>query len=148
MSLFEILFRFCVYGVLGWSGEILWTAITRRVRGKVQNWILMGETSLWAFPMYGSAVFLFEPVHNLLRSQYFITRGILYLIGFWLIEFLGGWLVWKITQVKPWDYSESKYSGPYGLIRWNFALIWFAVGMGAETLHDFLIRIGPLILKP
>lgn len=147
MTLVEILFRFFIYGILGWCGEILWTAITRRIRGDVDNWVLMGETTLWAFLMYGSAAFLFEPVHNLLRNQYFLVRGFIYLVGFWTIEYLGGWLVWKIAGKKPWDYSKSPGGSLSGLIRFNFAPVWLGIGLLAEPLHDFLVFLTPIILN-
>jgi uncharacterized membrane protein len=146
MSAAELFFRFCVYGVLGWCGEILWTAITRRLRGEVNNWLLLGETSLWAFPMYGAAVFLFEPLHHLVRDANFLVRGLIYLAGFWTVEYIGGWVVWKITGDKPWDYSRSPGGSLNGLIRWNFFLVWPVIGLFAEQLHDLLVRVGPFVL--
>jgi uncharacterized membrane protein len=143
----DILVRFILYGILGWCGEILWTAITRLLRREPHSQILIGETSLWSFPLYGSAVFLFEPLHNILRGQFFLVRAVIYLFGFWMIEYLGGWLVWKITKTKPWDYSQSPGGSLNGLIRWNFVLIWPLVGLLGEIIHDFAIRLTPLIIS-
>jgi uncharacterized membrane protein len=96
--------------------------------------------------MYGSAVFLFEPLHSLNRDANFIIRGAVYLAGFWTVEYIGGWLVWKVTGKKPWDYTESPGGNLNGLIRWNFVLVWPVVGLMAERLHEFLVRVGPIIL--
>ncbi|MCL4561268.1 MAG: putative ABC transporter permease [Chloroflexi bacterium] len=134
--------RFLVYGMLGWSGEIIWTAIRKKVTGQAKDWLLMGDTSLWSFPLYGSIAFLFEPVHNWMRPQFILVRALVYLVGFWGIEYLGGWLIWKITRLKPWDYSKSPGGSLNGLIRWNFVLVWPLVGLLFEQVHDLLMRIS------
>ena len=137
--------RFFIYGALGWCSEIVWTAVRKRVTGIAHDWLLMGETSLWAFPLYGSIAFLYEPLHDALRPQFVIVRALVYLIGFWLIEYAGGWLVWKITGKKPWDYSKSPGGSLNGLIRWNFVFVWPLVGLALEPIHDFLARIIPVL---
>lgn len=147
MSLAGVLIRFAIYGMLGWCGEILWTSLRDRLTGQVDNWLLIGETSLWSFPMYGSVVFFYEPIHNLLRGQFILVRAVIYLFGFWFAEYLGGWLVWKITGKKPWDYSRSPGGSLNGLIRWNFALVWPFVGLLGEPLHDYLAAITPILLQ-
>lgn len=140
-----MLFRFLIYGALGWCAEIIWTAVTRKISGRVQDWLLIGETSLWAFPMYGLIAFLYEPLHDALRAQFFLIRALVYLIGFWVVEYVGGWLVLKITGKRPWDYSKAPGGSLNGLIRWNFALVWPLVGLALEPLHDFLVRFTPVI---
>lgn len=142
-----MVFRFLVYGALGWCAEIIWTALTRRLSGRAQNWLLMGETSLWSFFLYGSIVFLYEPLHNSLRSQPLVLRAGLYLLGFWTVEFLGGWLIWKLSRSKPWDYSRSPGGNLLGLIRWNFVLVWPFVGLALEPLHDGLVQLTPLVAQ-
>jgi len=142
-----MLFRFLVYGALGWCAEIIWTALTRRISGRVHDWLLMGETSLWSFFLYGSIAFLYEPLHNLLRLQPLVLRAVLYLIGFWIIEFLGGWLIWKLSRSKPWDYSRSPGGSLMGLVRWNFVLVWPLVGLALEPLHDGLVLLTPLVAQ-
>ena len=140
-----MLFRFLIYGALGWCSEIVWTAVRKRITGIARDWLLMGETSLWAFPMYGSITFLYEPLHDAVRAQFFLLRAAVYLAGFWVIEYIGGWLVWKITGQKPWDYSRSPGGSLNGLIRWNFVLVWPLVGLALEPVHDFLVRLTPAI---
>ncbi|MDE3087773.1 MAG: hypothetical protein KGJ80_00100 [Chloroflexota bacterium] len=137
--------RFFIYGALGWCSEILWTAITRKVTRGARDWLLVGETSLWAFPLYGLIAFLYEPLHDALRAQFVLVRAAVYLAGFWVIEYIGGWLVWKIVGKKPWDYSKSPGGSLHGLVRWNFVLVWSLVGLGLEPLHDFLVRLTPAI---
>ena len=142
-----MLLRFLIYGCLGWSSEIMFTAIAHRASGQTRNWLLMGETSLWYFPMYGGVAFLYEPLHDFLRPQFFLIRAAAYLIGFWLIEYVGGWLIIKITGVKPWDYTGSPGGSLHGLIRWNFVFVWSLYGLALEPVHDFLVRATPDLLR-
>jgi uncharacterized membrane protein len=140
-----MLFRFLIYGALGWCSEIVWTAVRKRITGVAPDWLLMGETSLWAFPMYGAIAFLYEPLHDAVRAQFFLLRAAAYLAGFWVIEYIGGWLIWKIIGKKPWDYSRSPGGSLNGLIRWNFVLVWPLVGFALEPVHDILVRLTPVI---
>ena len=140
-----MLIRFFIYGALGWCIEIIWTAVTRKISGQAKDWLLVGETMLWAFPMYGSVAFLYEPLHNAVRDQFVLIRALVYLIGFWVIEYIGGWLIWKIAGKKPWDYTNSPGGSLNGLIRWNFIVIWSLVGLALEPISDFLIRLTPAI---
>jgi len=130
--------HFLIYGMLGWCAEIIWTAVTRRISGAARDWRLIGETSLWAFPLYGSLAIWFEPLHDALRSQFVITRAIVYLLCAWTVEYVGGWLIWKISSSKPWDYANARGGSLNGLIRWNFIAIWPLVGLGLEFVHDYL----------
>jgi uncharacterized membrane protein len=140
-----MLFRFLVYGALGWSSEIIWTAARKKFTGATQDWLLMGETSLWAFPLYGLIAFLFEPLHDLLRPDNVLVRAAVYLVGFWLVEYVGGWVIWKLAGSKPWDYRKSPGGSLSGLIRWNFVLVWPWVGLALEPVHDILVRLTPVI---
>ena len=140
-----MLLRFIIYGGLGWCSEIVWTAVRKRLTGAARDWLLMGETSLWAFPLYGMVAFLFEPLHDALRAQFFPVRAAGYLVGFWVIEYMGGWLLWKMTGKKPWDYGQSPGGSLNGLIRWNFVFVWPLVGLALEPVSDFLVRLTPAI---
>jgi uncharacterized membrane protein len=142
-----VLIRFLIYGCLGWCGEIIFTAVTDRLSGRAKNWLLMGVTSLWYFPMYGSIVFLYEPLHDFLRPQFFLIRAVAYLLGFWAIEYAGGWLIWKLTGHKPWDYTHSPGGSLHGLIRWNFVLVWPLYGLALEPVHDFLVQVTLMLLQ-
>ena len=133
--------HFLIYGALGWCAEIVWTAVTQKISGKARDWRLIGETSLWAFPLYGSMAIWFEPLHDALRTQFVIVRAIVYLVSAWTVEYVGGWLIWKISRTKPWDYSSAWGGSWNGLIRWNFIAVWPVVGLGLEFVHDYLIRV-------
>ena len=133
--------HFLVYGMLGWCAEIIWTAVTRKLSAKVDDWRLIGETSLWAFPLYGSIAFWFEPLHEVLRTQFVILRALVYLVGAWTVEYVGGWLIWRVSGDKPWNYSDARGGSLNGLIRWYFVFVWPLVGVGLEFVHDQLLSM-------
>jgi uncharacterized membrane protein len=151
--------RFVIYGLLGWCVEILWTAGydaftgTRRAVGDVPGRTVMtrserlrlgGHTYLWMLPLYGSAAFLFEPAHDALRALPWPARGAVYTVGIFAVEYLAGWLLRRATGRCPWDYSYARAS-VHGLIRLDYAPVWFLFGLLLERVHDVLRAIqGPL----
>ncbi len=137
--------RFVLYGLGGWSGEILWTAIRDRVRGRVGDWRLRGTTYLWMFPIYGAISILYEPVHDSIRPWLWPARGVVYVLGFFVVEYAAGWLLKKLTGTCPWDYSRSSRYSVNGFIRLDYAPIWFLVGLGLEPIHDVLVQLTPAI---
>ena len=139
--------RFVIYGMLGWCAEIVFTAITHRLRGRRADWRLEGTTYLWMFPLYGLIAPLYEPVHDRLRSRSWPVRGLVYTVGFFLVEFLGGAAIKRLIGVCPWDYSRHTRWHVRGLIRLDYAPIWFLAGLGLEPVHDFLVRLTPEIRR-
>ena len=138
--------RFVLYGLGGWCAEIVFTATRDRLRGRVSDWKLKGTTYLWMFPIYGSIVFLYEPVHDTIRVWPWPARGVVYMLGFFAIEYLAGWLLKKLTGSCPWDYSRRSRYSVNGFIRLDYAPIWFLVGLALEPVHDFLVWLTPSIL--
>lgn len=139
--------RFLLYGLLGWSAEILWTALSERVRSKpamAGDWRLLGHTSLWMFPIYGLLAPLYEPMHDFLRPWHWFMRGVIYLLGIWLVEYTTGWLLRRLTGKCPWDYSDLR-GHLDGLIAWEFGPVWFLFGLALEPVHDFLVRLTPAL---
>jgi uncharacterized membrane protein len=141
-----VFIRFLIYGALGWCFEIVWTAVTERVRGTQRDWRLAGHTYLWMFPIYGLLAPIGEPVHNALRSQNWIVRGLVYLLAIWAVEFVTGWLLRKLTGKCPWDYSHLR-GNLKGIITLEYAPVWFLFGLAFERVHDALIVLTPAIQK-
>ena len=131
-----MIYRFLIYGLLGWGFEIFWTGLGSALKGDVR---LSAGTYLWMFPIYGLAVLL-EPLHENIRSWPWVFRGILWLIMIWTIEFVTGGALRLITGVSPWDYSGSTPWQVDGLIRLDMAPLWFVTGLLFERVHDFLER--------
>ena len=139
------LIRFICYGILGWCMEVFWTATTRRLFGLTHDWRLQGFTYLWMFPIYGSIVWLYEPLHNAIRVWPWPLRAAIYAIGIMTIEYITGWLLRRLTGACPWDYSERARWHIHGLVRLEYAPAWAAVGLLLEPVHDFLLRLTPAI---
>lgn len=137
--------RFVAYGLLGWCGEIIWTATRERATGRQTDWKLRGTTYLWMLPLYGLILPLYEPVHNALRGWPWPVRGAVYMVGFFVLEYASGWLLRRFTGACPWDYTGRSRFQVQGLIRLDYAPVWFAVGMLLEPAHDFLVRLTPAI---
>ena len=146
-----LLFRFAVYGLLGWAVEIVWNAGHRVVAppaGEVGGrWRLMGATYLWMFPIYGSMVFLYEPLHEVLRAWPWAGRAVVYAAGFMAVEYLAGWLIRRLTGACPWDYAGRARWHVHGLVRLDYAPAWALLGLALEPVHDFLVRLAPLALQ-
>ena len=121
--------RFLIYGMIGWSIEILYTGVEAFFKKDI---CLTGKTYLWMFPLYGSVVFL-EPLFWLLRGQNPLIRGGVYMCCIFAAEYLSGTVIRRITGVCPWDYGGGRLSVE-GLIRWDFAPCWFAVGLLYEAV--------------
>ena len=132
--------RFLIYGMAGWCFEIFFTGIKHGIQSKGTDWSLSGKSYLWMLPIYGLAAFLFEPLHDSLRGFPWIVRGLIYSCGIFAVEFQTGWILRKFTGRCPWDYSEKRFHF-YGLIRWDYAPLWFLFGLCLERLHDLLLSV-------
>jgi uncharacterized membrane protein len=132
--------RFFLYGAFGCCFEIVFTGIKGLFRSRFKDWTLEGKSYIWMFPIYGLAAFLFEPLHNSIRHWPWLVRGLIYVCGLYLVEFVTGFALKKLIGKCPWDYSTSKYNFK-GLIRWEYAPVWFGFCMALEFVHDLLLRI-------
>jgi uncharacterized membrane protein len=127
--------RFFIYGIVGWSMEIIWTGMYSLMHG---NASLEAYTSLWMLIIYGSAVFL-EPLHDLMRGWNIIFRGIIWVVIIWGIEYSTGRLLLSILHVYPWRYY-GKFAVD-GLVRLDYAPAWFVAGLIFERIHNTLDRV-------
>jgi uncharacterized membrane protein len=128
--------RFFIYGLLGWCLEVFWTGLGSLLKGDVT---LMAWTSIWMFPIYGLAIIL-EPIHDRLRKMNILLRGIVYTLIIFTIEYTTGSLLRLTLGVCPWDYTPSPFS-INGIIRLDYAPVWFTAGLLFERVHDILTRI-------
>ncbi len=120
--------NFFICGLAGWCMEILFTACNSFRRREMK---LMGNTSLWMFPIYGMAA-LIGPLYSLIRRLPALLRSVIYSTGIFLFEFLCGSFL-KRQGACPWDYSKAK-SNINGVIRLDYAPFWMAAGLIFERL--------------
>jgi uncharacterized membrane protein len=137
-----MLIRFVLYGLGGWCGEVIFTAVTESFPKR--DWRLVGKTYLWMFLIYGSIVLLYEPVHNYIRDLPVLLRAVVWALGFTTVELISGWFIARLIGRCPWDYSNKRFAiNPY--IRWDYFPVWAIVGLALESIHDFLVELTPAI---
>lgn len=149
--------NFCKCGVTGWCLEVMFTSVESMM---LHDWRLMGKTSLLMFPIYGLGALLApigkgidrwldvaagvglqrrnrpavagpETVSLTLRDR-ILRHGMLYMVLIFVAEYISGaWLRGK--GICPWDYT-GRHSNINGLIRLDFAPLWFCTGLLFEKI--------------
>ena len=136
--------RFVAYGVFGWSAEIVWSALYVVVAawraGEAIDRRLMGKTYLWMFPIYGAGGLLFERVHAEIAFLPMLVRGVVYMLGCFVIEYATGMLLKKTTGRIPWDYSYARFH-IHGAIRLDYIPVWFVFGLLLEKVEAIVGRL-------
>lgn len=120
--------NFLLCGLAGWCLEILFTSFCSFRKRELK---LMGETSLWMFPIYCMAAFL-KPLCRRIKNFPALLRGIFYSCFIFLGEYVSGSIL-KKYQMCPWDYSGSR-ANINGVIRLDYAPFWMAAGLIFEKL--------------
>jgi uncharacterized membrane protein len=110
----------------GWCIEVCWTGLGSLVHRDPK---LMGQTSLHMFPIYGMAA-LIEPLSARLKKFPTVTRGIIYMLGIYAVEYTTGTYLKKRGRC-PWDYSGTPFHIG-GVIRLDYAPLWFLTGLFFE----------------
>lgn len=108
--------------------EILFTAFGALRRREPP---LMGQTSLWMFPIYGSAAF-FKPLFMFLKRFCVPVRGTVYALSIFGAEYICGHLLEK-RSLCPWNYNRHHWH-INGLIRVDFFPFWFLAGLFFEKI--------------
>lgn len=121
--------NFIKCGVIGWCMEIVFTAVGSLRRREMQ---LMGQTSLYMFPIYGCAA-LFQPAFFLVKKISLPFRALIYAMSIFTAEFLSGTLLAK-RSVCPWNYGCHRWH-VNGLIRLDFLPFWSLAGL----LYEYVL---------
>lgn len=120
--------NFLICGLTGWCMEILFTSVGSL---RKKDWRLIGQTSVWMFPIYGMA-FCIRPIYEKIKHVPALIRGAFYSVGIFSFEYLSGSLLRK-HGLCPWDYSGEK-TNVNGLIRLDYAPFWMAAGLLFERI--------------
>ena len=115
-------------GMAGWCMEIIFTALGALRRRELP---LVGQTSLWMFPIYGCAA-LFRPVFSLLRHCRLIVRGTIYALSIFGAEYASGRFL-SAHGLCPWNYDRHHWH-LNGLIRIDYFPFWFLAGLLFERI--------------
>lgn len=124
----KLLTDFVKCGLLGWGFEILYTSLGSLQR---RDYKLTGKTSLWMFPIYGSACLL-APVSKLLHKKSTAVRGSVYALLIFMGEFISGSLLSK-KELCPWNYERSRWH-IRKVVRPDYFPFWFLAGLLYEKL--------------
>lgn len=120
--------NFVKCGILGWCMEITFTALGALRRRELP---LVGHTSLWMFPIYGS-VALFKPIFSLLKHCHLIMRGTVYALSIFSVEYACGRFLTK-HELCPWNYNSHHWH-INGVIRMDYFPYWFFAGLLFERI--------------
>ncbi|MFC1679192.1 hypothetical protein ACFL2T_03155 [Elusimicrobiota bacterium] len=126
-----------IFACVGVALEVVFTAVG--AFRKERNWRLMGKSYIWMFPIYALAYPIMLNLYPLIGHWPFPARGALYVLLLYIIEYLSGWLIRRITGACPWDYGQARWAVS-GLIRLDYFPAWFFVVMIFEQLFFRLTR--------
>jgi uncharacterized membrane protein len=136
--------RAVAYGVLGWSTEVVFTALEELSHRQSRDARLRGHTYLWMAPIYGLCAVLYEPAHDAVRERPTAHRALAYALGILTVEYASGRLIRRATGVIPWDYTGRSPLAIRGATRLDYAPLWAAAGIALERVDDALrsVRIS------
>ena len=125
----KLLFRdFLICGVIGWCMEIIFTSLGSLLIG---NFTLKAHTSLWMFPIYGLAMFIF-PLYQKIAFFPIWLRASLYAVLIFFVEFATGLLL-KTFHLCPWNYEHATWN-LFGVIRLDYFFFWCIAGLMFEKI--------------
>ena len=125
------------YGLLGWAAEVAFSGVRDLTDPRTRSWRLQGHSYLWMLPIYGLLAFLFEPLHDQLRTRPLWLRAAAYATGFSAVEYATGMSLRRAVGVVPWDYTgHSRWVLPGGATRLDYVPVFAAAGIVLEHVHD------------
>ncbi|KAM9809672.1 transmembrane protein 229b-like isoform 1-T1 [Syngnathus typhle] len=140
MCSLSVLARLYVYALHGCLCEVTFTAVLDWCT--IQDRKMMGYSSLWALPMYATAIYLMENLRSWLLThlQGLSVRLITYTLFIYLWEFTWGSAL-RLLGACPWDYSGYKYNLG-GVVTLEYALPWaFAAFLAEQHVIKNTLRI-------
>uniref|UniRef100_A0A8C4DBH1 Transmembrane protein 229B n=1 Tax=Dicentrarchus labrax TaxID=13489 RepID=A0A8C4DBH1_DICLA len=122
--------RLYVYALHGCLCEVAFTAVWDWC--STQDKRLAGHSSLWALPMYATAIYLIERLRGRLLAHHLPlpVRLVAYTGFIYLWEFSWGAGL-RLLGACPWDYSGFRYNLG-GLVTLEYAVPWAVAAFIAE----------------
>lgn len=137
----DALLAFMLYGMLGVTVEVCYTAIVdlTDMWGPEMDLSLKGVSYIWMIPIYGSASVLFPLGHGLIRTWPRLARYLMYGIGILVVEFITGFLLEQFTGRCPWEYQTGWHIAGY--IRLDYLPLWMLFGATLEEFQKIVDRL-------
>ncbi|OWF46029.1 Transmembrane protein 229B [Mizuhopecten yessoensis] len=123
------IWRFYLYGLHGYSIEIIFTALWEFVVNL--NWKFPGNTSVWLFVIYGLFGMVMEQMYLQMKGKVpFLVRGIVYTLWTYVWEFSTGYILSRFGAC-PWDYTLFQWD-IMGLVTLEYAPLWYIGNLFTE----------------
>ena len=140
--------RILFYACLGVTAEVIFTALAARLGiiltpdlddpAARRGWRLKGHSFVWMVPIYAVGLLAFEIVHDALRSEPWLLRGVVYVAVLYVIEAVASLLLIRTTGDHVWRWIGRGSIG--GHVHLAMAPLWFVALLALEPLHDLLVR--------
>jgi hypothetical protein len=129
--------RFLLYGAAGWTLEVGFTGLCSAIEGDRSA---TAKTYLWMHPIYGGAGLLIEGLLRRMSRAPRLVRGLASLAAIYAAELGTGMALRKLLGRVPWDYSKATKHTYGGLVRYDYAPGWLAVGLAFDALVNRVSR--------
>ena len=120
--------NFIICGLTGWCMEVAFTSAS--ALGKKDK-KLMGQTSAWMFPIYGTAALIGE-ISPKIAHWPTPARALLYGGAIMTGEYISGSILTKF-DICPWSYKGCKYT-INDIVRLDFLPFWMVAGLLFERI--------------
>ena len=122
--------NFIICGLTGWCMEVAFTSASALCKRDKK---LMGQTSAWMFPIYGSAALIGE-ISPKISHWPTAIRALLYGSAIMTGEYISGSLLTKF-DICPWSYKGCKYT-INDIVRLDYLPFWMIAGLIFELILD------------
>jgi uncharacterized membrane protein len=123
---------------IGITMEVIATSIMDFVKSRDPR--LKGETYLWMLPVYAVVPSIYIFVQSTFPDINWVVKGLVYMLAFYLLEFIAGLLIKALVGVSPWNYKTYRFHYKE-VICLEYAPVWFIYGIVGEKYFGFLISI-------
>ena len=129
----SIFWRLCIYGLLGFAVEVIFTAGWEFVVNL--NLRFMGNTSLWSFIIYGLFGLFAEKLRELMVYCHIplVIRALVLMTAAYVWEFTCG-MILKLVGLNTWDYSSFKYN-MMEVVTLEYAPAWYVGCLVLDVIY-------------
>lgn len=135
----DLLNSFLKFATFGVTAEIVFTALVDAVNAvknkRKPDLALKGFSYIWMIPIYGSIAFLGPIVFDPLQAFPFLVRLLIYTVIIFIVEYITGWIIQKMTGRCPWHYDKGWQI--HNLIRLDYTPGWMFFSALIEYLYFY-----------
>lgn len=128
-----------IFGLFGVTVEVFFTAFSPLFSQDTFSWSLQGNSYAWMFIIYALTKPLFDLGYPFVSKFNILIRTLSYSLVVFLIEFISGLVLEKLTGSCPWKYVDGLTF--LGYIRLDYIFYWMVFGYFIEYIYLFLQKI-------